>query len=81
MRSRYARRKVALGLQEIGGEAFGAVAVIVAEGGAEGRHSHAVFDGGLNGVAPVRLRFADNIAEVGIEDQVLQFQGRDGKRR
>ena len=62
---------IALGLEQIGGEAFRAAAVIVAERGAEGWRGHAVFDRGLHAVAPVGLGFADNIAEVGIEDQVL----------
>ena len=45
--------EVALGLEEVGGEAGGAVAVVVAEGGAEGGDGDAVGDGEGDGFAPM----------------------------
>lgn len=63
---------IALGLEEISREAFGAVAIVVAECGAERGCSDAKLDGGLDRVAPVGLRLADDVAEVGIENQVFE---------
>ena len=67
---------IALRLEEVGRQPLGAVTVVVAQGGAKGGHGDAVFDGSLDGVTPVRLRFADDFAEVGIENQVLQVRVR-----
>ena len=63
---------VALRLQEVGRQPFGAVTIVVAEGGTEGGNGNAKFDGSLDGVTPVRLRLADDFTEVGVENKVLQ---------
>lgn len=55
--------EVALCLQEVGGQAFCAVAIVVGERRAEGWHGDAVSDGGADGVAPVCLRFDDDVGE------------------
>ena len=47
--------EVALGLEEVGGEAFGAVAVVVAEGGGERRNRDAVEGGDAHHFAPALL--------------------------
>ena len=65
---RYVRAEViTLGLKEVRGKPFGAVAVIVAKRCAEGRHGHSIFDCGLDGVAPA-LETPEDVTKVGIED-------------
>ena len=63
---------IPLRLQKVGREPRGTIAVEVGQGGTEGRNRHAIFDGRLDSDPPVRLCLGDNIAEVGVEDQVLQ---------
>lgn len=64
--------EVALCLQEVSGQAFCAVAIVVGERRAEGWHSDAVSDGGADGVAPVCLRFDDDVGEERIQEEVLE---------
>ena len=62
--------EVALGLKKVGGKAGRAVAVVVGEGGAEGRRRHAALGGERNDLAPVRLRRLECLVEVGVEQEV-----------
>lgn len=66
---RVSTKVVALGLEQVGGQAGAAVAVEVGEGGGEGGDRNAEVDGGRDYVPPVRLRGTDRVAEVGIEQR------------
>ena len=65
--------EVTLGLEEVGGEAGGAVAVVVAEGGAEGRDRDAVEGGDADDFTPVLLRLAEHVFEERIEHEIGQI--------
>ncbi len=64
--------EVALSLQQVGGQAFCAVAVVVGERCAEGWDGDAVRDGGADGVAPVGLGLDDDVGEERVEEEVLE---------
>lgn len=57
---------VALGLEQICGEAFGAVAVEEGEGGAEGGNGDAALSGDGDDVAPAFLAVTDFAFEIGV---------------
>lgn len=64
--------EVALGLQQVGRQTLGAVAVVVAQGGGEGRSGDAVQGGEGHHFAPVLLGLAEHALEEGVEHQVHQ---------
>jgi hypothetical protein len=63
-------KEVALGLEEIRGEAGGAVAVVVAEAGAEGRDRDAVQRRDADYFTPVLLGLAEYVFEERIEHEI-----------
>ena len=65
--------EVALGLQEVGREAGGAVAVVVAEAGAERWDGDAVEGGECDDFTPVLLGFGQQVLEEGGEHEVAQL--------
>src|SRR5438105_3524502 len=69
---RMCTEEVTLRLQQVGREARRTVAVVVGEGGAEGRHRHAAFGGEGDHLAPAFLRIPDGLGEVWVEEQVCE---------
>ena len=65
---------VALRLQQVCRQVLGAVAVVEAECGAEGRGRDAPQRALADGVAPARLRLVDGLIEEIVEQQVLQVR-------
>ena len=63
---------IALGLQQVRRQPRLAIAVVVGERRAEGWRGDAVFDGGADGDAPVRLGAGDDVGEERIENEVFQ---------
>ena len=63
---------VALGLEQICGEAFGAVAVEEGEGGAEGGNGDAALSGDGDDVAPAFLAVTDFAFEIGVQQERLE---------
>ncbi len=66
--------EVALGLEEVGGEAFGAVAVVVAEGGRERGNRDAVEGGDAHHFAPALLGLAEHVLEERVEHEVRELR-------
>ena len=66
--------EIALGLEEVGGEAFGAVAVVVAEGGAEGGDGDAVEGGDAHHFPPALLGLAEHVLEERVEHEVRELR-------
>src|SRR5690606_41750227 len=52
---------IALGLEQVGREAVGAVAVVVGQGAAERRHADAALGGERDDLAPVFLRLLNRL--------------------
>ena len=65
---------VALGLQQVGGEAGAAVAVEVVQGGAKDRGRQAELNRGRQHATPARLGLLDRRLEEVVEQQVLQVR-------
>ena len=61
---------VTLSLEQVGGEAGAAVAVVVGEGAAEGRSRDAVFGGEGDDFAPTVLGVLNRLVEVRVEEEV-----------
>ena len=61
---------VALGLEQVGGQALGAVAVVEGERGGEGGRGHADLDGVDDGLAPACLVLVHSAREEIVEQQV-----------
>ena len=64
---------VALGLEQIGGKTFAAVAVEVGQSAAEGGYRYTVSDGGGDYASPGFLAGLDRLSEVGGEEEVGQI--------
>ena len=65
--------EVALALQQVGGEFFRAIAVVVGQRAAHAGSGHALQRGGGDDLAPLRLELVDLALEVRIEQQVGEF--------
>lgn len=63
---------ITLGLQQVGGQVLGAVTVVEAERGAEGRCGDTPESTLGNGVSPARLSLVDSLVEEVVEEQVLE---------
>lgn len=63
---------VTLGLQQVGGQVLGAVAVVEAEGGGEGRQRNTPEGRLADNVTPAGLGLVDGLGEEVIEQQVLK---------
>lgn len=63
---------VTLGLQQVGREVLGAVAVVEAEGSAEGRERDTPEGGLANNVSPAALSVVDGLVEEVVEQEVLE---------
>ena len=65
---------VALGLQQIGRQPLGAIAVVVGQGRGERRRGNAQLDGRRDHVPPGRLRLGDRLGEIRGQEQVFQLR-------
>lgn len=63
--------EIALGLKQVGGKTFAAIAVVIGEARSKGRNSNPVLHGCHHGMTPVGLRLRDDVGEKGIEKEIL----------
>ena len=63
---------VPLGLQQVGGKPFGAVAVIILKGGGHARGGNSVHDGLGDDIPPAGLGLGQLILEIGIEKDICK---------
>src|SRR5436309_7654548 len=64
---------IALGLQQVGRQAFTAIGVEKGQRGAEGRDRNALLGGGRNRIAPAAVGLLDGLLEERVQHQIGQL--------